>query len=103
MPAPPTPSEYVTLISNDGFEFIVRRSSACVSGALKRMLNTTSGFSEAVQNRAILENVNGACLEKICEYFYYHQKYQGMENVPDMELPVELCLELLMAADYLNV
>jgi hypothetical protein len=32
-------SEYVTLISSDGYSFIVQRSSACISGAIKRMLD----------------------------------------------------------------
>ena len=41
-------------------------------------------------------------LEKVCEYFYYNQKHQDAKNVPEMDIPPELCLELLMAADYLN-
>jgi hypothetical protein len=32
-------STYVTLISSDGYSFIVQRSSACISGAIKRMLD----------------------------------------------------------------
>lgn len=32
-------SDYVTLISSDGYSFIVQRSSACISGAIKRMLD----------------------------------------------------------------
>lgn len=41
-------------------------------------------------------------LEKVCEYFYYNEKYKNAKDVPDMVIPPELCLELLMAADYLN-
>ena len=41
-------------------------------------------------------------LEKVCEYLYYNLKHKDMKDVPDMEIPPELCLELLMAADYLN-
>lgn len=36
--------EYVTLVSNDGFEFLVQRKSACLSGAIKRMLDPNSAF-----------------------------------------------------------
>lgn len=45
---------------------------------------------------------SGIVLEKICEYLYYNEKHQNMKDVPDMEIPPELCLELLMAADYLH-
>ena len=41
-------------------------------------------------------------LEKVCEYFYYNEKNKGVKDVPDMEISAELCLELLMAADFLN-
>jgi hypothetical protein len=34
--------DYVTLVSNDGFEFLVQRKSACLSGAIKRMLDPNS-------------------------------------------------------------
>ena len=36
------PSAFVTLVSSDGFEFHVRRSAACVSGTIRRMLDTKS-------------------------------------------------------------
>lgn len=34
--------DFVTLVSNDGFEFKVLRSAACISGAMKRMLDPNS-------------------------------------------------------------
>lgn len=45
---------------------------------------------------------SGVVLEKVCEYFCYHEKHKDQTNVPDMDIPPELCLELLMAADYLD-
>lgn len=41
-------------------------------------------------------------LEKVVEYFYYNEKHAGETGVPDMDIPSDLCLELLMAADYLD-
>jgi elongin-C len=41
-------------------------------------------------------------LEKVCEYLYYNQKHVEAKDVPDPDLPPELCLELLIAADYLD-
>ncbi|RHZ45654.1 elongin C [Aspergillus thermomutatus] len=97
-----TPSEYVTLVSGDGFEFVIPRSTACVSGTIRRMLEPSSKFSEAITGRCVLENISGVVLEKVCEYFCYNEKNKSQTNVPDMDIPPELCLELLMAADYLD-
>lgn len=49
------------------------------------------------------KNHSGVVLEKVCEYLYYNLKHKDEKDVPDMEIPPELCLELLMAADYLHV
>lgn len=42
-------------------------------------------------------------LDKVVEYFHYWYKYRNSEDVPDMDIPVELCLELLAAADFLGL
>jgi hypothetical protein len=39
----------------------------------------------------------------VVEYFHYWYKNRDREDVSDMDIPVELCLELLMAADYLQL
>ena len=85
-------------------------------------------FAEAISNRCVFENIkydplslistrrqgitlrkgsslrhhSGVVLEKVCEYLYYNEKHKESKDVPDMEIPPELCLELLMAADYLD-
>lgn len=128
-----TPSTtYITLISQDGFSFIIPRSAANASGALRRMLDPRSqhlpflplpqttiayfplylqrhrllsrpdGFSESLRGRCALETINGIVLDKVAEYFLYNWRYEGSRDVPDMDIPPELCLELLMAADYLD-
>lgn len=45
---------------------------------------------------------SGVVLEKVCEYLYYNQKHAESKDVSDMDIPPELCLELLIAADYLD-
>ncbi|KAH0289429.1 hypothetical protein KCU62_g4368, partial [Aureobasidium sp. EXF-3399] len=95
--------DYVTLISNDGFEFLVQTRTACLFDRIKRMLDPTKGFAESKTHRCTFENINGMVLEKVCEYFYYYEKNRDATGVPDLDIPPELCLELLMAADYLNV
>ncbi|CAF9936820.1 MAG: Transcription elongation factor B (SIII), polypeptide 1 (15kDa, elongin C) [Alectoria fallacina] len=109
-------SPYVTLISNDGFEFIIRREAACVAGTIKKMLDPQSACALPfdVHAHAVIytmrvtiltsqNNHSGVVLEKVCEYLYYNLKHKDEKDVPDMEIPPELCLELLMAADYLHV
>ncbi len=61
----------------------------------------TGNFAEAQSGICRLENISGIVLEKVVEYFYYSEKHRNSEGVPDMEIPSELCLELLMAADFL--
>ena len=60
------------------------------------------GFIEAKSNTCRFDDINGVVLEKVCEYFYYNEKNKDEKDVPDMDFPTELCLELLMAADYLD-
>lgn len=49
--------EYVTLISSDGYEFVVLREAACVSGAIRRMLDPKSGFEESISGRCHFEEI----------------------------------------------
>ncbi|KFY09726.1 hypothetical protein V491_08011 [Pseudogymnoascus sp. VKM F-3775] len=95
-------SRWVTLVSYDGFEFVVLREAACISGAIRRMLDPKSGFAESVENRCVFEEISGIVLEKVAEYFYYNYVNRDRDGVKDMDIPPELCLELLMAADYLD-
>ncbi|CZS89627.1 related to Elongin C transcription elongation factor [Rhynchosporium agropyri] len=95
-------SKYVTLVSSDGFEFVVLREAACHSGAIRKMLDPKSNFRESSEGRCVFEEINSIVLEKVAEYFYYNYKYRNRDDVPDMDIPPELCLELLMAADYLD-
>ena len=47
------PSKWVTLVSSDGFEFVVLRELACKSGAIRKMLDPKSGFMEAQSDRCV--------------------------------------------------
>jgi transcription elongation factor B subunit 1 len=50
----------------------------------------------------VLTLYSGVILEKVCEYLYYKQKHADSKDVPDMDIPPELCLELLIAGDFLD-
>ncbi|KAJ4306742.1 elongin C [Collariella sp. IMI 366227] len=94
-------SKYITLVSADSLEFVVLREASLVSPTIKGMLR--SQFSEAQTGRCTFPEISGVVLEKVVEYFHYWYRNRDREDVPDMEIPVELCLELLMAADFLNL
>ncbi|KFH48681.1 Elongin-C-like protein [Hapsidospora chrysogenum ATCC 11550] len=97
------PSKYITLVSGDGFEFVVLREAAMVSPIIKGMLDPRSKFSEALSGRCVFEEINAVVLDKVVEYFHYWYRYRNSDDVPDMDIPVEICLELLAAADYLGL
>ncbi|KAI0452910.1 Skp1 family protein [Xylaria acuta] len=99
----PELSKYVTLVSSDGFEFVVLREAVLVSSVIKGMLDPKSQFAESRTGRCVFEEITGLVLEKAVEYCQYWYKYKESENVPDMDIPVELCLELLQAADFLGL
>jgi transcription elongation factor B subunit 1 len=42
--ADPSQTDYVTLVSSDGFEFKVLRSAACISETIKKALDPTCVF-----------------------------------------------------------
>ncbi|RMX89522.1 hypothetical protein D0868_14646 [Hortaea werneckii] len=88
-------TDYVTLISNDGFSFVVQRSAATIS--------PMSTHEMRVLNQQHFVRKSGIVLEKVCEYFYYNERNKDARDVQDMDFPTELCLEILMAADYLDV
>ncbi|KAF8477411.1 BTB/POZ protein [Kalaharituber pfeilii] len=94
--------EYVVLCSNDGFQFVLQKSAARVSKAIRSMLDKKNNFAEARENKIVFHNMNGIILEKVCEYFYYHEKYKDCRDVPEMEIPPELAFSLLEVADYLE-
>ena len=54
MPMDSSPSSHVTLISSDGFEFIVLREAAYVAGTIKKMLDPTSASPESPVDEHIL-------------------------------------------------
>lgn len=92
--------EIVTLVSSDGFEFVLSREAAMVSGTLRGMLSAE--FAEAKSGRVELENLTAIVLEMICEYLLYNWKYRDQLDVPDFDIPPEMALELLVAADFLD-
>lgn len=96
--------ETVTLISNDQNEIQISREAALVSSTLKAMLE--GPFKESA-GRIELPTFDSRVLQKVVEYLEYNLQYRDadgeIEDVPEFEIPTEMALELLLAADYLGV
>lgn len=50
-------SKYITLVSSDGFEFVVLRKAALISPAIKGMLDPRSQFREATSGRCVFSEI----------------------------------------------
>ncbi|KAJ2715603.1 elongin C [Coemansia spiralis] len=105
-------STIVKLVSGDGFSFIVPKLVAEQSPTLRNILDTSRGgfsgdaaFTEALTNQVHLPEIRGKALERVCQYLFYKYRYadeDSSELVPEFDFEVEMSLELLMAADYLD-
>ena len=96
--------KYVTLVSADGFEYVVDYEAACVSKMIKNLMTSAGGFSELESNTITFPEISGRCLERVCQYFYYKLRHtNSKDKLPQFPLPPEMALELLMAANYLDV
>ncbi|TPX51658.1 hypothetical protein SeMB42_g01838 [Synchytrium endobioticum] len=97
-------AETVKLISSDGFEFIIERKCALASGTLKNMLSSPGQFTESIQNEIRLRDMKAIIVEKVCKYLYYKVQYSSAtSDIPNFPIEHEIALELLMAADFLDV
>ena|SRR3989338_8407940 len=100
--------EYIKLQSAEGHTFIIDRDAAKkASSTIANMfapeiieIASDTGFSHPV----ILGDIGTRILEKVCSYFYYKKRYAKVvnEKIPDFEIPPEIALELLMAANFLD-
>ncbi|KAK3371528.1 BTB/POZ protein [Lasiosphaeria ovina] len=95
------PSKYITLVSSDGFEFVVLREAACASPTIAGMLRNQ--MIEARTGRCSFAEISSIILEKVAEYLSYRLKYKDKLDVPDLDIPVEYCLEMIVAADFLGL
>lgn len=96
---------YVKLMSGDGFKFIISKEAAQVSGTLNNMLS--SSFSEGINGEIKLPEIDGVVLAKVVEYLYYNLNNRDVSNstgeISEFNIPTEMALEVLVAADFLQV
>ena len=109
--SPPAP--LVTLISGDGVRFDVPLRVASVSGMLRALLSRGGGFAEgragaggggAGGPTVTLPEISGAVLERVVAYMQYKLANSAGAGapIPSFDIPPELALQLLVAANYLD-
>ncbi|CAG8514686.1 768_t:CDS:2 [Acaulospora colombiana] len=100
--------QYVKLISSDGFEFIIQREAAVISGTIGNMLSRPGQFLESELNQIRFRDIkyellHAVILEKVCQYMYYKLRYtNSVTEIPNFPINPTFSLELLMAADFLD-
>ncbi|RLM69245.1 hypothetical protein C2845_PM17G15350 [Panicum miliaceum] len=92
----------VKLISAEGFEFVVDKKAAMVSNTLRNMLTSPGGFSETRQGEVRFPEISTHILEKICQYFYWSLHYSSGAESAEFAMDLEITLDLMMAANYLD-
>ncbi|KAF9571845.1 Transcription elongation factor B (SIII), polypeptide 1 (15kDa, elongin C), partial [Lunasporangiospora selenospora] len=96
-------SEYVTLESSDGFQFIIHREAAMLSGTIRNMLSSAGQFTESIEGVIQFRDIKALILEKVCAYWYYKARHlNSVTEVPHFEIEPEYALETLMAAHFLD-
>ncbi|VEL07442.1 unnamed protein product [Protopolystoma xenopodis] len=94
---------YVKLVSQDDHEFYVKREYALTSGTIKAMLSGPGQFRENETNEVHFREIPSHVLQKVCSYFVYKVRYtNSTSEIPEFPIPPEICLELLMAANFLD-
>lgn len=96
--------DMVTLVSNDGFEFHLRRNVACMSELLRCVFEPGKNFKESVRNVYRFANIRGVVLEKVVDYMHYKYMYKDMvSGAPRFDIKDDILLETLVASDYLII
>ena len=52
-----SPVETVKLVSSDGFEFVIDRRAAMISGTIRNMLSSPGHFTESANNEVVFRDI----------------------------------------------
>jgi len=80
--------------------------SLCVDVCVRVMfwVYVIGDFAESSRGEIQFAEISTPILEKVCRYFYFKLKYKNStEPIPEFTIEPETVLELLMAANFLDV
>lgn len=96
------PMQTVTLISNDGYEYVVDLSTVMISQRIRNMIYGGGNFEEA-ETKKIRLPVGAVILERIIEYWHYRSQYSDhLDQLPKFEIDPKMAIDMLEAADFLQ-
>ena len=97
------PMDYITLLSNDGYKFIVDKKTAMISQTIRNMLYGGGNYEEATSKTLRLNNIRAPILERIIEYWHYRSQYSDhVDQLPKFEIDPAMAIELLNCSEYLQ-
>ncbi|KAH0791863.1 elongin-C-like isoform X1 [Histomonas meleagridis] len=97
------PIDAITLVSNDGYEFVVDKKTALISQTIRNILYGGGNFQEAQTKVIYLPKIRAIILERIIEYWHYKTQYSDhLDLIPPFDVDPKMAVELLQAADYLQ-
>ncbi|XP_055630339.1 elongin-C-like [Toxorhynchites rutilus septentrionalis] len=97
-------SEFIKLVSAEGDEFIVKREHAFLSDIIQAMLSGPGQFAESETNTIHFREISSPILEKVCQYLEYKHRYMNSSNsAPEFPIEFNMVLQLLLAANFLNI
>lgn len=97
----------ITLIASNGTKYSITKNAAMISPVLKAIIQ--GPFQE--KSEIDMPNIDPEVLNKVVEYLELKSKYLDESNGQEdhditnfeFDVPSEISLELLLAADYLNI
>jgi len=95
--------QMICLVSHEGQEFIVGRSLLVQSKVLATLLDPALGFAESRTGVIRLQDIPAKIAKRLGEYLVYRSTFDGADDAPFWEIRVEESLDLLLAADYLEM
>lgn len=91
---------FIKLVARDKSTFVLERKVCLVSQMLRAMLTSPTWSTDTVE----LPEIDGPILELACQYMHYKLKYASSTSpIPEFPIKPEHALDLLVAANYLDM
>lgn len=96
------PKEMITLVSSDGFEYLVDKRCLKYSKTIKTLLSGM--YKENEEKRIHFDEIKSNILEKVIQYCYFKQRFDfDPANRKEFKIEPEISIQLMLAAQYLEL